>query len=203
VRWLWRGRTGRRVSGGRIPLRGESAPESFRRRLERRAPIDKPFRASVHIPRTEVWMSAELRKLPRPGRRSVVAPRAPSVLYCFLLLAAVKLLLRCLGLARTLLWLQKRAGSVPATGVVHAVFPARAAYRIALAGAFYPGRARCLEQSLALSYALWRAGLPAYFHLGVQPRPFAAHAWVEYLGEPLNDSLEHVRWFAPVHTRPV
>jgi hypothetical protein len=64
-----------------------------------------------------------------------------------------------------------------------------------MAGAMYPGRAMCLEQSLTLYYVLRRMGIHAEYRQGVQPHPFRAHAWVEYEGAPINDLAEHVRLF--------
>jgi hypothetical protein len=61
-----------------------------------------------------------------------------------------------------------------------------------MAAAFYPGRALCLERSLTLFYFARLAGVPVTYHHGVQPLPFAAHAWVEYDGHVINDTDEHV-----------
>jgi transglutaminase-like putative cysteine protease len=66
-----------------------------------------------------------------------------------------------------------------------------------MAAVFYPGRARCLEQSLALYVLLRRRGVPVRLRLGVQPYPFNAHAWVELNGAPLNERVETVRQFVP------
>jgi hypothetical protein len=67
---------------------------------------------------------------------------------------------------------------------------------VALAGALYPGRARCLEQSLVLYYLLRGRGVAARYCQGVQPNPFQAHAWIEYRGEIITDVEEHVARFA-------
>jgi hypothetical protein len=64
-----------------------------------------------------------------------------------------------------------------------------------MAAAFIPGRALCLEQSLALYVCLRRAGVAVGLRLGVQPYPFAAHAWVEYKGEPVGESWDRVGRF--------
>jgi transglutaminase-like putative cysteine protease len=65
-----------------------------------------------------------------------------------------------------------------------------------MAGALYLGRAKCLEQSLALYYLLRRQGVAVAYCQGVQPYPFRAHAWVEYRGQVINDVPEHARFFA-------
>jgi hypothetical protein len=61
------------------------------------------------------------------------------------------------------------------------------AARLALAAAFYPRRALCLEQSLALCWLLRRRSVPAELRIGVQPLPFQAHAWVEVGGCAINE----------------
>ena len=66
---------------------------------------------------------------------------------------------------------------------------------VALAAALYPGRALCLERSLVLYDRLRREGAAVELRIGVQAMPFAAHAWVTYGGEPVNDSAEHVSHF--------
>jgi hypothetical protein len=65
------------------------------------------------------------------------------------------------------------------------------------AAAFFPGRALCLEQSLALYVCLRRAGVPAELKIGAQPYPFAAHAWVEHRGELIGTSYDLVCQFVP------
>jgi hypothetical protein len=61
------------------------------------------------------------------------------------------------------------------------------AMRVATAAAFYPRRALCLEQSLALFVLLRRRGIAAGLRFGVQTLPFSAHAWVEVDGRPINE----------------
>ena len=68
--------------------------------------------------------------------------------------------------------------------------------------ALFPGRARCLEQSLTLFLILRRMGLPAELKLGAQALPFTAHAWVELFGEPLNGNAEEIRLLAPFPELP-
>jgi hypothetical protein len=64
------------------------------------------------------------------------------------------------------------------------------AAKLALAAAFYPRRALCLEQSLALCWLLRRRSVPAELRIGVQPMPFHAHAWVEVGGRVINEREE-------------
>jgi hypothetical protein len=112
------------------------------------------------------------------------APRPPSVLGCLATLAVVDVTARLFGLRRALRLATgpARTGQSAASDVVDVV-----AHRVAVAGAFYPRRALCLEQSLALCLLLRRRGVPAQLRIGVQPRPFHAHAWVEVAGRPLQE----------------
>lgn len=122
------------------------------------------------------------------SRRSYV----PSYLQCWICLWTVKIALRVAGFDRTMTWLRRRTEGVRTlvsvdTGVVRA-----AEHRVAMAAAFYPGRARCLEQSLVLYYVMRRQGIPVTYCQGVRLYPFAAHAWIEYENEVVNDLPEHI-----------
>jgi hypothetical protein len=62
--------------------------------------------------------------------------------------------------------------------------------RMVRAGAHYGlGRPSCLEESLVLWYLLQSQNIPARLRIGVQKvaEKFAAHAWVEFEGTPLNE----------------
>jgi hypothetical protein len=67
---------------------------------------------------------------------------------------------------------------------------------VVMAAAFYPRRALCLEQSLALYVLLRRRGIDAALKLGVQTIPFSAHAWVEVNGVPVNEKQGHIEQLA-------
>lgn len=59
-------------------------------------------------------------------------------------------------------------------------------------------RPQCLARSLAITTMLEREGIEgAIVRIGVRPDDarLAAHAWVEYAGEIVGDSLAHVRGF--------
>jgi hypothetical protein len=122
--------------------------------------------------------------------------RIPSVLQCGLLLFGTKTALWLRGFGWTIRYIRRRVEIVPATRLVSADVVKASERAVAMAGAVYPGRAMCLEQSLVLYHLLRRQGVPVRYRQGVQPHPFTAHAWVEYDGEPLNDVAEHVRQFA-------
>jgi len=68
---------------------------------------------------------------------------------------------------------------------------------VAAAAAFYPRRAICLEQSLVLYRLLRRRGQPARLRVGVRPMPFAAHAWVECAGAPVNERPDRLEQLVP------
>jgi Transglutaminase-like superfamily len=120
----------------------------------------------------------------------------PSVMRCGLLLFAIKIGLRICGFGRTIGWVRRQVQGIPATCSVDASAITGSEYAVAMAGALYPGRAQCLEQSLALYYLLRRAGVSVQFRMGVQPHPFLAHSWIEWKGKPVNDVAEHIEHFA-------
>jgi hypothetical protein len=122
--------------------------------------------------------------------------KAPPVLWCGLLLGWFKALLRIRGFLGTLEWIRHRIEALPATVEAEPETVKAVEYAVAMAGALYPGRAKCLEQSLTLYYVLRQHGVAARYCQGVQPYPFQAHAWIEYRGEVVNDVPEHARFFA-------
>lgn len=109
--------------------------------------------------------------------------RRPGLVGCFLLVAATRLGLKCLGFRRTAR-AAVRLGALRRKRI-RDVAPGDCARAVATAAAFFPGRAVCLEQALALYVVLRRRGFPAALRIGVQPRPFQAHAWIELDGRPL------------------
>jgi transglutaminase-like putative cysteine protease len=94
-------------------------------------------------------------------------------------------------------WVRRRVDGVPATSTASVEAVRAVEHRVAMAAAFYPGRALCLEQSLALYLLLRRRGVAVRYRQGVQSHPFQAHAWVEYRGEVINDVAEHTERFTP------
>jgi hypothetical protein len=137
------------------------------------------------------------------SRMTVRRPfRVPSLAEAMCLIATTKLLLGILGFERTWRWIQQLASHVPPLTEVDRAAVSRAEYTIALAAALYPGRAACLERSLALYWYLRRRGVGISFQIGVQMYPFLAHAWVELDGRVINDIPEHVRRFVPMPPRP-
>src|SRR4051812_21349248 len=119
---------------------------------------------------------------------------APSIAHCALALIAVRARLKARGFGPTVAWARRHGGTVAGAGLAPEEVE-RAAWHVAVAAAFFPGRAVCLEQSLALYLLLRRRGVPAELRLGVQVYPFYAHAWVELHGEPVNEDRETVEKF--------
>jgi len=120
------------------------------------------------------------------------------VLGCMAAIAAVKASLAHRGFARTVARIHARTPNATAGADAPDELVARLDRLVAVAAAWYPGRALCLERSLVLYERLRRAGARAELRLGVQAAPFASHAWIERNGEPLNDVLEHTEQFTPV-----
>lgn len=60
---------------------------------------------------------------------------------------------------------------------------------VAVATRYYCRRGLdCLPRSTAIYVLLRARGVPATLHIGVKRFPFGAHAWVECLGDVLDDS---------------
>jgi hypothetical protein len=55
---------------------------------------------------------------------------------------------------------------------------------------YYRRRLDCLPRAMAVYILLRRRGVPATLRIGVKRYPFGAHAWVECLGEALDDATD-------------
>ena len=122
--------------------------------------------------------------------------KVPSFTRCFLALALTRGSLKFAGFRRTTRWARRLARRPGATEADRDAAE-RAARRVAVAAAFFPGRAICLEQSIALYVLLRRRAVPAVLQLGVQPYPFKAHAWVEVDGQPIYENADDLIKFVP------
>jgi hypothetical protein len=122
------------------------------------------------------------------GRSRNSNPRVPGVLVCFFTILVMDLLPRVLGFRRA--FQVTGVLSPPESPGLDRALVDATAHRVALAAAFYPRRALCLEQSLALCLLLQRRSVAARFRLGVQARPFYAHAWVDIDGRAVNERTE-------------
>ncbi|HYJ78184.1 MAG TPA: lasso peptide biosynthesis B2 protein [Longimicrobiaceae bacterium] len=121
----------------------------------------------------------------------------PSVLRCMAALAVVRLHLRVRGFGRTIAAARRWGADVRSAGVNERALIDRAVAALVTAAAFFPGRAICLEQSLALYVLLRRRGIPVELRLGVQPFPFNAHAWLELRGVPIEENADFVDYLLP------
>jgi len=119
----------------------------------------------------------------------------PGVLFSFAAITTARLGLRWLGLRRTARLARRIVRAVGRSAPRGE--PLEAARRVATVAAFFPGRAVCLEQSVALYIVLRRFGHPAVLRIGVQPFPFLAHAWIELDGAPLFEGEATVTAFTP------
>jgi transglutaminase-like putative cysteine protease len=123
----------------------------------------------------------------------------PSVLRCMAMLAAVRLHLRVRGFGRTIMAARRWGADVDVDGAgadEQAIID-RTVTALVTAAAFFPGRAICLEQSLALYVLLRRRGVPVELRIGVQPVPFSAHAWLELRGVPIEENADFVDYLLP------
>lgn len=67
-----------------------------------------------------------------------------------------------------------------------------------IAGRYVPTNGSCLRQSLLVWWLLRRKGMPVELRIGVRTQEgFAAHAWVEVDGQPVNDATDVAERFAP------
>ncbi|MGQ0816175.1 MAG: lasso peptide biosynthesis B2 protein [Gemmatimonadota bacterium] len=120
--------------------------------------------------------------------------RPPGLLTCLSLLAISDIGLRLFGFGRML-----RAARHFSTGSNSAAdrsMIGATIHQVLAATAIYPGRSKCLEQSIVTYVLLRRRGFDAQLRLGVQPYPFFAHAWVELDGVPITESMELVAGLA-------
>lgn len=113
---------------------------------------------------------------------------APGFTRCFMTILLMDVMPRMIGFRRTLAVVRRVAPK--ATGPADVVLTEATARSVATAAAFYPRRALCLEQSLALHVLLRRRGVPSELKLGVKARPFYAHAWVEVDGRAVNERAD-------------
>ncbi len=132
------------------------------------------------------------------GQAVSAAPeiRVPSVMKSGFMILALKASLKVRGYKRTIEWIRRRVERVPARADVEPAVVKAAEWWVAMAAAFYPGRAQCLERSLVLYYVLRKQGVEVRYCHGVQPWPLISHAWVEYRGEVINDIPERVKEFS-------
>jgi hypothetical protein len=131
-----------------------------------------------------------------PLRGSRWAPaQIPSFATRLFTIAQIKRSLRRRRFEDTLAWIRAEVGGVPASEDARIEQVRALEYAVAMAGAFYPARAKCLEQSLTLYLLARRQGIAVRYCQGMQLYPFQAHAWITYRGQVINDVPEHVKHF--------
>ena len=119
----------------------------------------------------------------------------PWLVTAFLAVTLSRLTLRFGGFKRALRWSRRLARMVERR--TRRGTPDAVVRTVAVAAAFFPGRAICLEQSVACYVLLRRHGHPAQLKVGVQPYPFRAHAWVEVGGRPVLENEDELVKFVP------
>ena len=138
--------------------------------------------------------------LPAPPTASSTPARAtfrpPPFVRCFATLTLMRAALKLLGFHRTMNGLRRSMLNVAIDPDFSREHVMEISDALALAAAFYPGRAKCLERSLTLYYLARREGAGVHYRQGVQTCPFVGHAWVEYQGEVINDVEEHIKTFS-------
>lgn len=105
----------------------------------------------------------------------------------FLAVTLVRVSLRALGLRSTVKLVRRLAKSAGDSRSSDVGVITEKTDAVSLAAVFFPGRAECLERSLASFLLLRRAGVPVDLRIGVQAYPFVAHAWLELLGKPVGE----------------
>jgi hypothetical protein len=124
--------------------------------------------------------------------------RATQVLKAAALLVLARLALIVLGFHRTARLVDRISRADKPQADVGPAQVQASAYVVSLAAAFVPARVLCLERSLVLYYKLKGTGAPVALWLGVRAFPFAAHAWVEFQGTPINETPDNLKDFAPI-----
>lgn len=112
------------------------------------------------------------------------------LLACSFGLTAMSLALRWMPTRRVLAWAQRprvHARRSP----VHSLALSRLVYLIDVAARHLPVRANCLAKSLLLSRHMSKRDLPYELVIGVRliGHALSAHAWIEFDGIPVNDTL--------------
>lgn len=75
----------------------------------------------------------------------------------------------------------------------HVLTPHQHVAVVESAAALFPGRARCLEQSICLIEQLREDGYRGELKIGIRAKPFVSHAWVELNDLPLNEHASVTR----------
>ena len=100
---------------------------------------------------------------------------------------------RVLGFPRVFLFVDRwgRRSVVPASAATQKAMIRRTLDAVGIATRYcYRCRLDCLPRAMTIYLLLRRRGVPATLCIGVKRYPFAAHAWVECLGDVIDDSRD-------------
>jgi hypothetical protein len=172
----------------------------LRRELLERIGSARPVAPSPRSPDSDSPVASD-KTTPEPAAGELYVPGRVSLvdlLYSGLLLTAMKVGLATVGVARVVRGIhavtrRRSMAPIDQTQPIDVITQS-----VTMAGALYPGRALCLEQSLALYWRLRWRGVPARLRLGVQPHPLEAHAWVEHRSVPIHEDHEKLKRFVPM-----
>jgi len=125
--------------------------------------------------------------------RALTGPERRLLLVCLIATPVVAGGLAILGFRRMHAFMARRSRPRSARFPTAQAAEARArsaARVVAIAAGRGPVRATCLRQSLLLWWLLRRDGIETVLRVGVnrESGTLNAHAWVEYLGRPVNDA---------------
>lgn len=143
--------------------------------------------------------------LPRSSRRLYICRQVSGFLalhsneqrlflMALVLLPATVVGLRLFGFKRWYAWLhwlgQRSCPSQTLATTTHAIH--RTLLLLRLVMRYAPHRGNCLSQSLTLWWLLQQQGIASDLRIGVRQEKevLQAHAWIEYKGQPLNDSSD-------------
>lgn len=148
-----------------------------------------PERLGQRMPPRNRFGREQIRRHTR--RATYRSERVPSRASCLAALGAIHVLLRTTSPRRLLARIYRMNGR----NSVSNEWLAELARRIDAVTPCLPLRAQCLERSVCLLWMSRRSGASTLLRVGIQLHPFAAHAWVEHEGAPVNDYPEHLRSF--------
>ena len=127
--------------------------------------------------------------------RALTGPERRLLLFCLLATPLVSAGLATVGFKRMHALMARRSrprGTRFPTAQAAEDHARSSARVVAIAAGRGPVRATCLRRSLLLWWLLKRDGIETVVRIGVnrESGTLNAHAWVEYLGRPLNDDAD-------------
>ena len=143
------------------------------------------------IIRTALCRFRKFRLLQRDDKKFLVAS-------VFLLPLSV-LAIRTFSLARILSSIERRSGK--STALIPYEDAVRLGQLVNTAAQYSVLQANCLPRSVCLAWILRNRGIAFDLRIGVamlSSGGITAHAWVEYLGYPINDGPDIVKRFTPI-----